>query len=122
MNKYLLLLFITASLFKTTVSISQVNVQDSSALVDLYNKTNGSSWYKNTGWLSGPVNSWYGISVFSGRVTNIILDSNNLTGALPSSLGNLSNLLQLSLYKNNLSDSIPSSLGNLSVKRQQKVD
>ena len=41
------------------------------------------------------------------------MDSNQLNGSIPSSLGNLTNLRSLFLQRNDLSGSIPSSLGNL---------
>src|SRR6266496_174502 len=94
---------------------AQVNVQDSLALVDLYNSTDGAHWVNNTNWLtSNPVSTWYGIiSVSNGRVIYINLETNNLAGQLPSSIGNLVNLKRLNLYSNQLSGSIPSSIGNL---------
>jgi len=40
---------------------AQVNVQDSLALVDLYNSTNGPNWSNHTNWLTkAPVSTWYG--------------------------------------------------------------
>ena len=43
---------------------AQVNVQDSLALVDLYNSTDGSHWKQNKNWLtSNPVKTWYGIKL-----------------------------------------------------------
>jgi Leucine-rich repeat (LRR) protein len=41
------------------------------------------------------------------------LYENKLTGAIPTSLGNLMNLQELKLQMNALSGSIPSSLGNI---------
>ena len=90
-----------------------VNVQDSLALVDLYNSTNGPSWGNHKNWLTGPVKTWYGIELKDGRVTLIYMNSNNLKGKIPTSLGNLANLQYLGLSSNQLSGSIPSSLGNL---------
>lgn len=90
-----------------------VNEADSLALVDLYNSTNGANWSNKTNWLTGPVNTWYGIFVYYDRVQRISLGYNNLCGTLPSSLGNLTSLTQLTLDYNNISGSIPSSLGNL---------
>src|SRR6266496_4376151 len=94
---------------------AQVNVQDSLALVDLYNSTDGAHWVNNTNWLtSNPVSTWYGIiSVSNGRVIYINLETNNLAGQLPSSIGNLQKLGTLRLPVNQLSGSIPSSIGNL---------
>jgi len=70
---------------------AQVNVQDSLALVDLYNSTNGPNWVRNQRWVknNNPVPTWYGITVTGTRVTAINLPHNNLAGSLPSSIGNL---------------------------------
>jgi Leucine-rich repeat (LRR) protein len=93
---------------------AQVSVQDSSALVDLYNSTNGVHWKNHTNWLTAnPVSTWFGIRVSNGRVTKIILNNNMLKGAIPSSVGNLTNLDKLVLSNNQLSGSIPSTLFTL---------
>lgn len=96
-----------------------VNVQDSLALVDLYNSTNGPEWTNAYNWLNGPVNSWAGVTLDNtDRVSSIYLSNNyQLKGQLPPSLGNLTNLLELSLSNNQLTGSIPSSFGNLSSLR-----
>ena len=86
---------------------------DSVILLELYNKTNGASWINNSNWLTGPVSSWYGITVVSNRVTEIKLKENNLTGTIPIELGQLTSLEYLSLDTNNLSGNIPVELGNL---------
>ena len=68
----------------------QVNKQDSLALVDLYNSTNGPNWYNQKNWLTkNPVSTWYGITVTNNRVTDIYINGNNLTGSIPYSIGNL---------------------------------
>ncbi|MEM6642365.1 MAG: FG-GAP-like repeat-containing protein, partial [Bacteroidota bacterium] len=92
-----------------------VNTSDSTALVDLYNSTNGPSWFVNTNWLSGQVENWFGVSVTDGRVTAIVLNDNNLNGSLPSSIGNLDSLKTLELALNSLSGTIPTSITNLTV-------
>jgi len=92
---------------------AQVNKQDSLALVDLYNSTNGPNWFINSNWLTGPVKTWFGITVIGGRVITINLWGNDLYGTIPSSIGNLANLTVLLLYNNQLIGSIPSSIGNL---------
>lgn len=41
------------------------------------------------------------------------MHGNNLTGTIPQSFGNLTNLVRLELQKNSLSGTIPASLGNI---------
>ena len=88
---------------------------DRSALVALYNSTNGDNWTNDTNWLSDrPLNEWFGVGTDAdGRVTLLQLGDNALSGTLPSSLGNLTNLELLDLWNNQLSGELPSSLGNL---------
>ena len=78
-----------------------VTESDSLALVAFYNATDGDNWTNNESWLTGNVNSWYGISVEEGRVTRIILEDNNLTGSIFDEIENLSALITLSFYENN---------------------
>jgi len=86
-------------------------VQDSLALVDLYNSTDGSHWKQNKNWLtSNPVSKWLGIGVRNSTVTYVNLNYNNLNGRLPSSIGSLTNLTTLLLVGNHLSGNIPSSI------------
>jgi len=47
------------------------------------------------------------------NLTELNLNNNQLTGAIPSELGNLINLDKLNLYENQLTGPIPSQLGNL---------
>ena len=88
---------------------------DRAALVALYEATNGANWKDNTNWLSDkPLSQWHGVTTdANGRVIRLDLDSNQLSGALPPSLGNLTNLQDLWLFDNQLSGALPSSLGNL---------
>jgi len=95
--------------------MAQINVQDSLVLIDLYNNTNKTGWYNHTNWLTAaPVTTWYGITVSGDRVVKITLRSNGISGTIPSSLGNLTNLQILDLGGNTtISGPIPASLGNL---------
>ncbi|HYK87445.1 MAG TPA: leucine-rich repeat domain-containing protein [Acidobacteriota bacterium] len=58
---------------------------------------------------------WYGVTCNSGQtsVTAINLSDNHLSGTIPSTLGNLSNLQELNLSGNQLSGPIPAALDNL---------
>ena len=112
-----------------TPRASDVNT-DRAALAALYNTTNGSSWRDDTNWVSSrPLGEWYGVSTDAdGRVTELDLRDNQLSGSIPSELGNLANLERLGLDGNQLSGSIPSELGNLDnlasavARRQQRVE
>ena len=71
--------------FSLHVQAQSVNTQDSLALVDLYNSTNGPQWTKHGNWLTTkPVSTWYGITVSADRVTEADLIANNLTGKIPA--------------------------------------
>jgi len=85
------------------------------ALVALYDSTNGANWTTKTGWKQTTTPcSWYGVICIGGRVDGIWLQGNKLSGSIPESIGNLSNMRYLALYNNQLSGSIPESIGNLS--------
>jgi len=83
------------------------------ALVTLYNATDGPNWTNNTNWLSDePLEAWHGITVdMDGRITEIVLADNQLSGTIPSELGQLGRLEWLDLQDNQLAGDIPSELG-----------
>ncbi len=88
---------------------------DSLALVALYNSSNGPNW-TNTWDLSQPVSTWYGVSLSldACNVVELNIQSNQLSGSLPSELGNLTELTYLNLQANQLSGTIPMEIGSLS--------
>ena len=88
---------------------------DRAALVALYEATDGANWADNTNWLSTEgLSAWYGVTTDgNGRVTELDLDDNRLSGAIPAALGNLTNLQNLDLCGNQLGGAIPAALGNL---------
>ena len=86
------------------------------ALITLYNATDGANWDDKTNWLSEqPLQYWKGVHINEeGRIAELRLGVNNLSGQIPPELGNLSNLERLELYGNQLTGAIPFELGNLS--------
>ncbi len=88
---------------------------DREALVALYNATDGPNWERNDNWLSSePISEWSGVSTDNkGRGIELHLSHNNLSGEIPSELGNLANLETLGLEVNHLSGEIPPELGHL---------
>ena len=99
----------------TPTATASSNQADRTALIALYNATNGPHWYENTNWLTDrPLAFWYGVRTdSSGRVTHLDLNNNNLRGSIPAELGNLASLENLWLDSNSLRGSIPAELGNL---------
>ena len=92
---------------------AQVNPADSLALVSLANSTNINSWNNATNWFSGPVDTWFGITVTSGRVTGINLSSNSLFGTIPADIGALDAVTDFNLSGNPILDPVPAELGDL---------
>ena len=88
---------------------------DREALIALYNATDGPNWTRNTNWLSdAPIDQWHGVRIArTGRVVEVWLEANGLSGELPTEVGNLSKLERLTLANNNLSGELPPELGRL---------
>ena len=88
---------------------------DRQALEALYDATGGPSWTNSRNWKTeAPLDQWYGVSTdVSGRVIELNLDNNGLSGTIPSELGKLTNLLTLYVSRNRLTGELTSSLTNL---------
>ena len=83
-------------------------------LLELFNATDGEHWSHNDNWKSdAPLKDWYGITVDGSGSVSVNLYQNNLSGNIPESIGNLTNLRSLDLGYNQLSGSIPESISNL---------
>ena len=108
--------------------VSEITVAtlERTALVALYEATDGPNWSNSDNWLTdAPLGDWYGVRTDgSGRVVSLELagewDRENrewirhgLSGPVPPELGNLVNLDRLELGANNLNGPIPSELGDL---------
>ena len=91
------------------------HADETAILTTLYNSTGGTGWKENDNWVSAkPVFTWFFVLVdSSGRVTALWLDGNELSGEIPSELGNLTELVRLYLHDNQLAGEIPPELGNL---------
>ena len=85
---------------------------DRAVLVTLYDTTDGANWVESSNWLSDrPMGSWYGVTTDnSGRVTELRLAENQLSGQIPAELGDLTNLSSLYLSTNRLTGCIPAAL------------
>ena len=89
---------------------------DRDILTSLYWNCDGPNWRRRTGWTTdAPLDQWHGVETdAAGRVVELWLRNNGLTGSLPVELGELSQLRQLSLsYNRRLSGPVPPELGDL---------
>jgi Leucine-rich repeat (LRR) protein len=85
------------------------------ALIQIYEACGGPEWKKKGRWLSNPEpNTWFGVVIEQGRVTKLMLPSNNLRGELPDVFAALPYLKVLYLNNNSLGGCIPVSIGGLS--------
>ncbi len=84
-----------------------------SALIALYNATNGPAW--TTPWnINNDISTWNGVILDgSGNVIELNLASNNLSGTIPSEIGNLTHIQVLNLDRNQIMGQIPLEIGNL---------
>ncbi|AFM04866.1 Leucine Rich Repeat (LRR)-containing protein [Bernardetia litoralis DSM 6794] len=91
-----------------------VIANDSLALIDIYQNTNGENW-SNPWQLNQKVTTWNGITIENQRVVALNLNGRGLIGQLPNSLENLSELKTLNISSNNLTGSLEmlASLSNL---------
>ena len=88
------------------------------ALIAFYNATGGENWLSSTGenWnTSAPVSTWVGVTTTGNKVTRLVRQSVGLSGQIPETIGNLTNLegLYIGLGDLDLIGPIPESIGNL---------
>ena len=97
---------------------SRSDESDREVLVALYNATDGENWSNSDNWLSNaPLGEWYGVITNDyGRVIQLVLNDNGLSGEIPPELGSLSNLRWLFLGDDALSGEIPAELGSLNLR------
>lgn len=77
-------------------------VTDSLALVALYQSTGGNQWTNATNWLTGTVDTWFGVTVNGQSITAVELPVNNITGPLAEPLVDILSLQTLNFSKNKL--------------------
>ena len=96
---------------------SATNPQDKKALEDFYRSTDGAQWTNNSKWMKGDPcqDGWYGIYCSQGgRVLELALVYNLLSGPLPDSITDLDNLQTILLYSNDINGSIPAGVFSMS--------
>ena len=95
--------------------IIEDNEVERDVLVAFYNATGGANWTFNTNWLGDePLSEWRGVTTNDdGRVTELDLRNNQLTGEIPEELAQLTQLRHLYLFGNQLRGAIPVELAQL---------
>ena len=89
---------------------------DREVLETLYGATDGQNWIESRNWTSDELlGYWHGVTTdYAGRVRELDLQGNNVTGPIPADVGGLQQLQRLDLQGNNLTGPIPPELGTLS--------
>lgn len=85
------------------------------ALEALYEATGGAAaWKRSDQWATErPLSEWYGVTTVGGRVTELCLPQNGLTGRLPEALGDLTALERLDLSGNSLAGPLPEAMARM---------
>ncbi|NOR86743.1 MAG: hypothetical protein GQ527_03950, partial [Bacteroidales bacterium] len=93
----------------SVIVITQDADPEKAALIALYNATDGDNWIDNTNWNSEtPLGEWYGVTTdIDGHVTELNMTNNNLSGTLPSAIGDLTYLSTIRLDGHQLIGEIP---------------
>lgn len=102
-----------------------VPLSEFSALEKFYQNTHGNNWKNHTNWLdtiNHSVSEWIGVDVYNKSVRYLSLDSNRVSGVLPTELADLKQLEGLFLLKNNLQGNIPETLTSLSKLKYISMD
>ena len=82
----------------------QLRVQDSLALVSIYENTGGDDWTGSSGWMTTNLDLWDKIILTDKRVSTLNLSSNNLTGNFPTISEGLELVSDLNLSSNELEE------------------
>ena len=99
-------------LFGSATAHAAIPASERAVLLSIYSSTIGTNWTNKTDWggAAGTECSWNGVTCTGNNVTSIMLNSNNLTGSLPS-IGGLSALRVFQVGNNKITGSIPSISG-----------
>ena len=94
------------------------NAADITTLESIYQVTGGAGWIRSTGWMDdGAVEEWEGVVADSlGRVVELDLAGNNLTGSVPAGVVALSRLQALRMGDNPLFGRLPRGLADLPIR------
>ena len=105
-----------------TASQQATNPDDKAALEAFYQSTNGAKWSNNSGWMKGDPcqDQWFGLYCIDGRVLEIDLVYNLVTGYIPTDITKATKLKVLRLYSNDIKGTLPAGL--FQMKSLQTLD
>ena len=84
------------------------------ALIGFHDMTGGPSWTNRGAWATAaPLEDWHGVATEEGRVVEVALPTNGLSGAFPAEIANLTELTAVDLTENDLSGAVPGAIGGL---------
>lgn len=109
--KKILFFLLTSNFIFAQWSISNA---ERSALINIYNSTNGENWNRNWDLEKDPRN-WFGVSVKNGAVIELNLSGNALSGTFPTYIGSFPKLTKLDLSNNKLTGEVAMGLSSLSL-------
>ena len=93
------------------------------ALAGLHEMTNGPSWVTRTAWgTDAPLEDWHGVATEDGRVVEVAVPANGLSGPLPSEIINLTELRVLNVAGNELSGAFPATIAGLRELGELRMD
>eukprot|EP01112_Ceratiomyxa_fruticulosa_P000575 TRINITY_DN10516_c0_g1_i3.p1 TRINITY_DN10516_c0_g1~~TRINITY_DN10516_c0_g1_i3.p1 ORF type:complete len:216 (-),score=37.00 TRINITY_DN10516_c0_g1_i3:191-838(-) len=95
------------------VCVLAQNKPEQQALNDLYNSFGKPQSLTNKGWGKGSCCNWGYVTCFEGAVIQVEPQGLDLTGTIPTSIGNLRNLQYLDFSNNFISGTLPSQIGSL---------
>lgn len=106
---------ITATAGEASGAAGITVANERAALEAIYRATGGPGWTNNENWLTAaPLGDWYGVTTDTdGRVVQLRLSYNGLSGRIPPEFETLHKLLLVTLNGNRLSGQIPPELGNM---------
>ena len=104
---------------RTDCDVAQV---ERLALTGLHDVTGGSSWANRGAWgTDAPLGDWHGVATEDGRVVELALPGNGLSGAVPAEIANLTELTVVDLTGNDLSGAVPSAVAGLQELAELRV-
>jgi hypothetical protein len=123
-KKFFVLISALFALAFASTANAVIPPSERAVLLALYASTNGASWSNNGNWggAAGTECSWYGITCSAGdaNVTEIrlgeVFSGNNLTGTLPATLNQLTQLRRAQFDDNEITGSVPSLSGLASLE------